>query len=84
MRATIFLLHTLAQDYGQDFSLEFLVELGWLPYKGPQIARKCLTKYSLALSQYRKMNLSVGLTNSEKTKLAFGIPILASDTEEPL
>ena len=63
MTATIFLLRTLAQDYGQDFSLEFLVELGWLPYKDPQIARKFLTKYSLALIQCCKMNLSVGLTN---------------------
>ena len=53
----------LAQDYGQDFSLEFLVELGWLPYKGLLIACKFLTKYSLAFSQCSKMNLCLGLTN---------------------
>ena len=70
MTATIFLLRTLAQDYGQDFSLEFLVELGWLLYKGPLIARKFLTKYSLALSQCCKMNLSAGLTNIKKKLIA--------------
>jgi hypothetical protein len=65
MTFTIFL--TLAQDYGRDFFLEFLVELGWLLIKNPLIARKFLN--CLVVQNVVKLNIHLLVTKMKTSMI---------------